>query len=387
MIATSSAPPEIWEKATNRKVCSDGLCFYEPGYWFGGLFMQGMDAIFLDSPATVQMGNSIGDFAWHQIEQSKILGLDVWGWSNCNIPGSGYTQGGYLPWWVITPHASALVIEYYPRHVIKNLHQLESMGLRKPLIADKAYGFRDSIDVKNMKLDERYLSLDQAMLFLSITNYVEDGMVRKYYARDELVQNGFKILKDHFAQDPNLLNKWAQRDASEPKPSEKHTSGDLVLDLKQPKGIRVDSSSCGNAKADAKFTPEGLVIFFKAGDEETSEINVDLNITPVNIINLKEIEIQCKANSKENFGGIRLYLYDQQGQSKYTFIDNVQNEMKTFIIPDSQILGMLADPSAVNKINLKLWSKPWFYANQKTTAKSGKVVIEKITFKSGGQGK
>jgi hypothetical protein len=387
MIASGSAPVNMWEKAYSNKINVDGLSFYEPGYWFGGLFMQAMDAIFLDSPATIEMGNSIGDFAWSQISQSQDLGLRVWGWSNCNIPGKGYTEGGYLPWWVVTPHASALVIEYYPRHVIKNLRELDSMGLRKPIIANKEYGFRDSIDLKNNKVDDRYLSLDQAMLFLSITNYLEDGMVRKYFAKDKFVQAGFEKLKKQLSEDPKLLDKWAQRDACEPKIVHKEKSTDFTLDLKQPKGIILNTSTAGGAKANARFTPEGLVINFKAGDEETSEINVDLNFQPVNIINLKEIEIQCEGKSKEEFGGIRLYLLDKHGQLKYTFIDNVQPEMKTYNIPYSQILGMLAEPSAVNKINLKLWAKPWFYMSQKTSAKSGRIVIEKIAFKNDGQEK
>lgn len=379
MIATDSAPVEIWNKAKNDKICVDDLSFYEPGYWFGGLFMQAMDAIFLESPATIQMGNSIGDFAWRQIQQSHDMNLKVWGWSNCNIPGKGYTEGGYLPWWVVTPHASAIVIEYYPQHVIKNLRTLGSLGLHKPLIDNKQFGFRDSIDLRTGKVDDRYLSLDQAMLFLSITNYLENGMVRNYYAKDPLVIKCFAKLKKQFAQDPNLLLKWAKRDATEPPPIAHKKTLDFTLDMTQSKNITYKISAAG-AKADSNFTPEGLCVDFTRL-EETGEINLDVNFPAIDIKNLQELRITCKGKSENEFGGIRICLFDNCGQSQYCYTGSINSEMKEYIIPESSILGMLANPTAANKINLKLWSKPWFYMNQLTSAQSGTLTIQKIIFK------
>ncbi|MGA2916276.1 MAG: glucoamylase family protein [Sedimentisphaerales bacterium] len=382
MIASGSAPAEIWDKAKCNKIHADALTFYEPGYWFGGLFMQAMDAMFLDSPATKEMGNSIADFAWHQIRRSQDRGLKVWGWSNCNIPGKGYTEGGFLPWWIVTPHASALVIEYYPRHVIENLRRLDAIGLRKPLTTDAAnYGFRDSIDLITGKADDRYLSLDQAMIFLSLTNFLEQGMIRKSFTNDPLVKNGFKLLGTRLAQDPNLPEKWAKRDASEPQPLSQQKPSNFVLDMKHPDGCILNSNAAGGSKVDSKFTAEGLVIDFTTGDEQSSEINTDITFPQIDLRNLDSIQIKCCGRSKDALGGIRLYLYDDQGQSQYTYIDSLLPEMKEFNIPDSSILGMLAKPDAVNKLTIKLWPKPWFYTNQNTKAKSGIIVIEKITFK------
>jgi hypothetical protein len=382
MIASSDVPVEIWDKAKRDKIQADGQNFYEPGYWFGGLFMQAMDAMFLDSPATIEMGNSIADFAWHQIRQSQDRGLKVWGWSNCNIPGKGYTEGGFLPWWVVTPHASALVIEYYPHHVIENLRRLDAMGLRKPLTTEKHYGFRDSIDLKTGKIDDRYLSLDQAMIFLSLTNFLEQGMVREHFANDPLVKNGFKLLKTRLAQDPNLLEKWTKRDSSQPEPlPQNKSSQSVVLNMKQPAGIVLNSNAAGGSKVDSKFTPEGLVIDFAAPDKQNSEINTDITFPSIDLRNLDSIQIKCSGQSKENFGTVRLYLFDDQGQSQYTYIEGLSPEMENFNIPDSSILGMLAKPYAVNKLTIKLWSKPWYYTNQFIKAKSGRIVIEKITFK------
>lgn len=384
MIASGSAPVELWDKMNRSKVTADGLTFYTPGYWFGGLFMQVIDAMFLDSPARTEMGNSIADFAWHQIMQSQERGLKVWGWSNCNVPGKGYTEGGFLPWWVITPHASALVIEYYPRHVIANLRKLDEMGLRKPLTADSpAYGFRDSIDIKTLKADDRYLSLDQAMLFLSITNFLEDGMVRRYFAKDPLVKNGFKLLGVRLAQDPNLLKKWAKRDASEPKRLShgKSSKQSVVLDMKQPQGLVLNAESIGSSKVNAEFTTEGLVIDFAAEEGQSNEINVNITFPQIDLRNIDGIQIRCCGQSEEDFGGIRLYLYDDQGQSQYTYIDVISSNMKEFNIPESSIFGMLAKPYAVDRLTVMLWEKPWYYTDQCTKAKSGRLIIEKIILK------
>jgi len=380
MIASGAAPVELWDKMNRSKINADGLSFYMPGYWFGGFFMSAMDAIFLDPPDRTEMGSAIGDFAWHQIRMSQDRKLPVWGWSNCNIPGKGYTEGGYLPWWVVTPHASAMAIEYYPRHVIKNLHRLDKLGLRQPLPDGGNYGFRDSVDLKTGQVDDRYLSLDQAMLFLSITNYLENQMVRKYFANDPLVKNGFKLLGTRLAQDANLLDKWQQRDMSEPqKLSQPEIFKNIVLDMKKLGAIALNTNIVGGGQIDAKFTADGLVIDFNSTDE--SELDVTITFPQIDIRNLKAIDIIGFIRAKEAFGGIRLYLYDSQGQSLYTYTEDLQSSRKTVSIPESSIYGILAQPNAVDKMVIKLWAKPWFYTNQKTNTKSGGLTIEKIIFK------
>jgi hypothetical protein len=379
MIASGSAPVEFWDKMNRNKINSEGLSFYGPGYWFGGFFMSAMDAIFLDPPSRTEMGSSIGDFAWHQIRMSQERKLPVWGWSNCNIPGKGYTEGGFLPWWVVTPHASALAIEYYPRHVIKNLHRLDKMGMRQPLNGGN-YGFRDSIDLKTGKVDDRYLSLDQAMLFLSITNYLENGLVRNNYAKDPFVQKGFKLLASRISQDANLLDKWAQRDACEPqRSSQPEILKNIVLDMKKPNSLALSTNISGGGKINPKFTADGLVIDFNSTSD--SELESIITFPQMDIRNLKAIEITGFTQAKEEFGGIRLYLYDSQGQSLYTYTEDLQSERKTVNIPESSIYGILAQPNEANKLVIKLWAKPWFYTNQKTNAKSGRLIIEKIILK------
>lgn len=383
MIASGAAPPELWDRTNRKKVCADGLEFYEPGYWFGGLFMAAMDAMFLNELAT-EMGHSIADLTWHQIRQARRRGLEVWGWSNCNIPGSGYTEGGFLPWWVVTPHASALVIEYYPRHVIANLRKLESMGLREPLTAGApAYGFRDSVDLRDGKVDDRYLCLDQAMIFLSLANFLEDATLRRHFAADPLVKRGLELLGPRLAQDPNLLEEWAKRDASEPKQifTSPGPTEDVVLDFTKPEGISLSTNAGGQGKINAELTPKGLVIDFDLGPKGADEVEARIQFPQMDARNFKDIKIKCSAQSQGDLGGVRLYLFDDQGQQQYAYLTGIQSEMQELIVSESSRFGILARPHAVNCLAIKLWGSPWYYTGQNTKAKSGQLVIERIVFK------
>jgi len=170
MIVAGGAPPKVWKKLNRQEIEQYGMNFYKPGWNWGGLFMQAMGGIFLDERKT-EMGKSTADFAYVQMLYAREKNLPVWGWSSCYIPGSGYTEGGFLPTNVITPHASALAIIYYPHKVAENLKKLEALGARKDFkINNESYsfGFCDAINVKTGETTSKptYLtSLDQTMLF------------------------------------------------------------------------------------------------------------------------------------------------------------------------------------------------------------------------------
>ncbi|MCK4914297.1 MAG: DUF3131 domain-containing protein [Planctomycetes bacterium] len=382
MIATETAPPQLWDTLKREKVKTAGLEFYEPGYWFGGLFMSAMDAMFLNERGT-EMGSAIGDMAWHQIRMAKQLKLDVWGWSNCDIPCSGYTEGGFLPQWVVTPHASILAIEYYPKHVIANLKKLDKMGLRKPLTKEApVYGFRDSVDLRNGKLDDRYLSLDQAMIFISLANFLEDGTVRKHFAADSLVKKGMQLLGKRMAANQKQLARFARRDAGQPQPlfTTPATTGNVIFDFTKPTKITLSKNVYGDGTVQTNMAKEGLVIDFDLGKDGKGELDVVLHFPPTDMRNLKDIKIKCAATSQGELGSIRLCLFDNQNQQQYMNLCGVTDKMQELTLEQSKRFGIFARPQQVNRLRIKLWGSPWFYTNQKTTGKSGKIIIEKIIF-------
>ncbi|MFC2149236.1 glucoamylase family protein [Candidatus Auribacterota bacterium] len=382
-IASGSAPPELWDSANRNVVKADGLEFYAPGYEFGGIFMAAMGAMFLDEKGT-EMGSSIADLAWHQIRESQRRGLKVWGWSNCNIPGAGYTEGGFIPWRVVTPHASALVIEYYPRHVIANLKALEAMGVRKPLKAGMpAYGFRDSVNVETGKADNRYLSLDQSMLFLSLANYLEDGIVRRNFAKDPLVSGGLELLGDRLRTDGGLLKKWARRDGSEPEQvlSEEAVDSWEPVKFSGMGGAVIETQTFSDKTSVSAVCDErGLVIDYDLGPGGAGDAEVRVRVPEIDTRKLGDITLNCDGESDDHFGALRIYLRDDRGQSQFSYIRYLKNKMKDYVIPEDKRLGIFARPQSVNTIVFKLWNRPWYYAPIRTEARKGQIIVKEISF-------
>ena len=379
MVASGAVPPSVWDESTQQPIQADGLTFYAPGLEYGGLFMQAMDALFLDERGA-QMGRSIGDLAWFQVREARRRNLPVWGWSNCNVPRNGYTEGGFIPWWCVTPHASALVIEYYPRHVVENLKKLDAMGLREPW-QGHAYGFRDSVDLRSGTIDDRYLSLDQAMIFLALTNYLEDGLVRHAFAKDPLVARGYERLGERLACDPAQLERWAQRDATEPElvtEAEAGAGAPLPVNILTADGTKVWVNCTGTGcTASAELTTGGLTIDYDLGDENAGQVEVVLELEPVDARGLGEIRV--KGYGEQNTGPVRLYMRDDQRQTQYAWMHGFGPQSHTSTIGADQCLGLLARPQAVRTLIIDLWGKPWYYASVRTQAPRGHIIVEEIS--------
>ncbi|MFN7171044.1 MAG: glucoamylase family protein, partial [Candidatus Omnitrophota bacterium] len=125
----------------------------------------------------------------------------VWGLSPCATPDGRY--GGYHEYGlaslgakgypdegIITPYASILAIDYFPEEVVKNIHEL-----MKNFDLYGEYGMYDSVDVHTQKVASRYLCLDQAMIFVSLVNYLTNGKIREYFHQDQIIKNVESLLK------------------------------------------------------------------------------------------------------------------------------------------------------------------------------------------------
>jgi hypothetical protein len=176
----------------------DGVKFVPS--WGGSMFEALMPPIVIDetrlSPKALALNNErhVKIQIKHAFEK---LGYPVFGMSpSCN-PSGGYKEYGVKPLGikgykagVVTPHASFLALEYAPKECIANI--------RKLLADYKAYGeygFYDAIDVKTGKAALKYLCLDQAMTFLALDNYLNDGAIRKRFSADAVNAKAEDLLK------------------------------------------------------------------------------------------------------------------------------------------------------------------------------------------------
>ncbi len=198
MIASGKVPAYTWDKHDLSDEARYGYQYYKHGWQGGGLFMQFICDMFLDNEGTL-LGKSSVNFTWAQILHASKIGAPVWGWSACVSPNGPYLGMGGLVDEVVTPHASVLAVSLFPSEVASNLRRLEEYGLRAPFMVDgkpENFGFRDSVNWKNGRTCDKYLVLDQAMLFLSLVNYCENGLLWKTFGSDEMVKHGKSVITD-----------------------------------------------------------------------------------------------------------------------------------------------------------------------------------------------
>jgi hypothetical protein len=127
----------------------------------------------------------------------EVLKYPVWGMSpSSTVPGGGYSEYGVkvlgskgYKSGVITPHASALALEVSPDEVVANLRRLVELY---DIYGE--YGFYDAVDPVTGKVTYKYLTLDQAMLFIALANYLDDHSVQEYFASDPIAAKALAII-------------------------------------------------------------------------------------------------------------------------------------------------------------------------------------------------
>lgn len=199
MIASGKVPPSTWDKQDLSMEELYGVKYYKWGWQGGGLFMQFICDLFMDNRGT-SLGMSSAHFAWAQMVHGLKIGAPVWGWSACVAPNGKYLGMNGLVDEVVTPHASALAVSIFPRAVAENLRRLETYGLRAPCLVNgkpEAFGFRDSVNWKTGQIADKYLILDQAMLFLSLVNYCQRGLLWRTFAADPMVARGRELITEY----------------------------------------------------------------------------------------------------------------------------------------------------------------------------------------------
>ena len=164
------------------------------------MFEALMPTIIIDEKALAPKGLGLNDerHAGIQVKYAlERLGYPVFGMSPSCVPGGGYSEYGVkilgikgYKSGVVAPYATFLALEFAPEESIKNLR---TMADKFNLYGE--YGFYDAIDVSTGKVATGYLCLDQAMSFIALNNYLNNGAIRKRFHSDPIAKNAEELIK------------------------------------------------------------------------------------------------------------------------------------------------------------------------------------------------
>jgi hypothetical protein len=169
--------------------------------WGGSMFEALMPTLLVDEMALSPNGLGRNDLEHARVQRHYALGelkYPVWGMSpSARVDPSGYSEFGVpmlgargYPEGVVTPHAAALALAVMPREAVTNLRELIT---HFPVYGD--YGFYDAVDPMTGRVARAYLALDQAMLFLSVADYLDGGRLRETFEADPIVQAALPLLE------------------------------------------------------------------------------------------------------------------------------------------------------------------------------------------------
>lgn len=164
--------------------------------WGGSLFEFLMPTLVVDEKTLAPHGLGLNDQRAVDIHIRYALQdkkLPVWGMSPCATPRNkhgGYSEfgvadlgtKGYKDEGIVTPHVTFLALPFAPMAAEENIRQLLQ---RYPIYGP--YGLYDSVDALTGDVAHRYLGLDQAMIFIALNNYLNDGAIQRRFAADPLM--------------------------------------------------------------------------------------------------------------------------------------------------------------------------------------------------------
>ncbi|MDO8525031.1 MAG: glucoamylase family protein, partial [Candidatus Omnitrophota bacterium] len=208
-------PPETWfwqtqtPKGRREKVylgCPTMGGYYVYGdikfvpSWGGSMFEALMPTLIMNEKSLSPKALGLNDERHAKIQADYALNklmYPVFGMSPSCVPGGGYSEYGVrllgmkgYKAGVITPHASILALEFTPKESIKNLRtMLERFNVYGE------YGFYDAFDPATGKAAIKYLCLDQAMSFIALNNYLNNGIIRKRFHSDPIAKKAEPLLK------------------------------------------------------------------------------------------------------------------------------------------------------------------------------------------------
>ena len=164
------------------------------------MFEALMPTLILDEKKLARKGLGLNDERHAKIQADyalQKLGYSIFGMSPSCVPEGGYSEYGVKSLGmkgykagVVTPHATFLALEFIPNEAVKNIRtMLEKYN------AYGEYGFYDSINVETGQVAMEYMCLDQAMSFIALNNYLNNGAIRRRFHNDPIAKKAEELLK------------------------------------------------------------------------------------------------------------------------------------------------------------------------------------------------
>jgi len=175
--------------------------------WGGSLFEVLMPTLVINEKKLAPKGLGLNNKIFTELQRDYALKekkYPVWGLSPASTTsGRGWNYQefgakplgakGYPDLGVVTPHVSFLALEVLPKDAIKNLRTFLK---HYPIYGE--YGFYDSVNVKNGRVNTQYLALDQGMSLAAICNYLRKGILQDYFQRDPVFKAAASVLDEDF---------------------------------------------------------------------------------------------------------------------------------------------------------------------------------------------
>jgi hypothetical protein len=208
--------PAVWKWQTQvpkgKNMVHEGLDVFEGYYeygkqkfvpsWGGSLFEFLMPTLVMKErelgPSALGRNNRIATRLHRQyalqekkyplwgISPAAITSGRRWDYQEFGIKTLG--AKGYPDRGVITPHVSFLALDSWPTEAIGNIRRwldYEAYG---------EYGFYDSINLRNKRVNTQYLALDQGMILVAISNYLTGGAIQERFHADSVGRSAEDLL-------------------------------------------------------------------------------------------------------------------------------------------------------------------------------------------------
>ncbi|MFH1369054.1 MAG: glucoamylase family protein [Elusimicrobiota bacterium] len=339
-IASGAAPAELWARMPRYYQERYGVRYLKPGEALGYGEQTWALGYFLDERGS-EIGMSNANMAWGQICYAQDMDYPVWGWSNCLAP-PGYMGFGdpNTNWSVVNAHAIAAAAPYYPNQVTKALRVLERMGCREPINingAKRRFGFRGAVNIDTKVSSGGIIpGLDQAIIFLSLANYLHDGIVWKYFQQNKTVRNGIALIPGYDNLKTEYLEIYKKRDNEGPVlPIEKSGAADspVVVDAFKTDGEKNDLGGArGFLNSSAKIRRGTCSLNFALLNEKQCYFKESLAGTDLS--RHKALKLTMRARKP----GKVLTVIRISGEGGYRYL-TLTSEWREFIIPLRSFLG------------------------------------------------